>query len=126
MSILAPNPHILYRETHHRDQQHQILSGGNSFILLKNYGFGFDCRKSEGKKRVKKRDWRAEAFWPDLSRPAFVEMEAINDCEQLDQILAKAAETSTPIIIDWMAAWCRKCIYLKPKLEKLAAEYDTK
>ena len=22
-----------------------------------------------------------------------------------------------------MAAWCRKCIYLKPKLEKLAAEY---
>ncbi|KAM7514239.1 hypothetical protein LguiA_003822 [Lonicera macranthoides] len=28
-------------------------------------------------------------------------MEAINDCEQLDQILAKAAEKSTPIIIDW-------------------------
>lgn len=25
-----------------------------------------------------------------------------------------------------MAAWCRKCIYLKPKLEKLAAEYETK
>nr|GMD44618.1 thioredoxin-like 3-1, chloroplastic [Ipomoea batatas] len=25
-----------------------------------------------------------------------------------------------------MAAWCRKCIYLKPKLEKMAAEYDTK
>ncbi|XP_073109894.1 thioredoxin-like 3-1, chloroplastic [Elaeis guineensis] len=22
-----------------------------------------------------------------------------------------------------MAAWCRKCIYLKPKLEKVAAEY---
>ena len=22
-----------------------------------------------------------------------------------------------------MANWCRKCIYLKPKLEKLAAEY---
>lgn len=22
-----------------------------------------------------------------------------------------------------MASWCRKCIYLKPKLEKLAAEY---
>jgi thiol-disulfide isomerase/thioredoxin len=22
-----------------------------------------------------------------------------------------------------MAAWCRKCIYLKPKLEKLAAEF---
>ncbi|XP_048426464.1 thioredoxin-like 3-1, chloroplastic [Pyrus x bretschneideri] len=25
-----------------------------------------------------------------------------------------------------MASWCRKCIYLKPKLEKLAAEYDTR
>lgn len=25
-----------------------------------------------------------------------------------------------------MASWCRKCIYLKPKLEKLAAEYDSK
>ncbi|KAL5716976.1 Thioredoxin-like 3-2 [Ranunculus cassubicifolius] len=22
-----------------------------------------------------------------------------------------------------MATWCRKCIYLKPKLEKLAADY---
>lgn len=28
--------------------------------------------------------------------------------------------------IDRMAAWCRKCIYLKPKLEKLAADYDNK
>lgn len=25
-----------------------------------------------------------------------------------------------------MAAWCRKCIYLKPKLEKLAIEYESK
>ncbi|KAM7497467.1 hypothetical protein LguiA_021881 [Lonicera macranthoides] len=57
--------------------------------------------KTGGKKGVKKRDLRAEAFLLDLSRPSFVEMEAINDCEQLDQILTKAAETSTPIIIDW-------------------------
>ena len=28
-----------------------------------------------------------------------------------------------PLIIVWMASWCRKCIYLKPKLEKLAADY---
>lgn len=27
------------------------------------------------------------------------------------------------IIMCRMASWCRKCIYLKPKLEKLAAEY---
>ncbi|GKV25858.1 hypothetical protein SLEP1_g35238 [Rubroshorea leprosula] len=25
-----------------------------------------------------------------------------------------------------MASWCRKCIYLKPMMEKLAAEFDTK
>lgn len=48
------------------------------------------------------------------------------DCDQLDHILLRARELSQPIVIDWMAAWCRKCIYLKPKLEKLAAEYDTK
>ncbi|XWS66465.1 hypothetical protein CRYUN_Cryun05aG0201800 [Craigia yunnanensis] len=53
-------------------------------------------------------------------------MEPINDCDELDQILLRAQELSQPILIDWMAAWCRKCIYLKPKLEKLAAEYDTK
>lgn len=23
------------------------------------------------------------------------------------------------VIVDWMAKWCRKCIYLKPKLEKM-------
>ncbi|CAH9068225.1 unnamed protein product [Cuscuta epithymum] len=28
--------------------------------------------------------------------------------------------------LPWMAAWCRKCIYLKPKLEKMVAEYDSK
>jgi thioredoxin 1 len=38
---------------------------------------------------------------------------------EFDEVL----ESGNPVIIDWMAAWCRKCIYLKPKLEKLAAEY---
>lgn len=23
------------------------------------------------------------------------------------------------LVVDWMAKWCRKCIYLKPKLERL-------
>ena len=26
------------------------------------------------------------------------------------------------VVVDWMAAWCRKCIYLKPKLEKMFHE----
>ncbi|KAL6138192.1 hypothetical protein ACLB2K_063477 [Fragaria x ananassa] len=53
-------------------------------------------------------------------------MESINDSDHLDHILSQAQQLSQPIVIDWMAAWCRKCIYLKPKLEKLAAEYETK
>lgn len=23
------------------------------------------------------------------------------------------------VVVDWMAKWCRKCIYLKPKLERM-------
>lgn len=129
MSILAPNSYILYRETtHHRDQQQQQLLGnrGGCLSLVKSYGFGFDHGKGGGWKKIVKREMKANGFWPDLSRPSMVEMEPITDCEHLDQILAKATEVQQAIIIDWMAAWCRKCIYLKPKLEKLAAEFDTK
>ncbi|CAN6478066.1 unnamed protein product [Victoria cruziana] len=43
--------------------------------------------------------------------------------DELDQALLQAKEAARPIVIDWMAAWCRKCIYLRPKLEKLAWEY---
>nr|CAD1827153.1 unnamed protein product [Ananas comosus var. bracteatus] len=50
-------------------------------------------------------------------------MEAINGVEELDEVLRRSKELAQPIVIDWMAAWCRKCIYLKPKLEKLAAEF---
>lgn len=53
-----------------------------------------------------------------------VELEAIDSEEQFNSALAQAQERSQPIVVDWMAAWCRKCIYLKPKLEKLAAEFQ--
>ncbi|KAG0593007.1 hypothetical protein KC19_1G297700 [Ceratodon purpureus] len=52
-------------------------------------------------------------------KPTWVEMVQITGEAQFDEVL----ESGNPIIIDWMAAWCRKCIYLKPKLEKLAAEF---
>uniref|UniRef100_A0A5B7BKG2 Putative WCRKC thioredoxin 1 isoform 1 n=1 Tax=Davidia involucrata TaxID=16924 RepID=A0A5B7BKG2_DAVIN len=125
MSVLAPNSHILYREINYRDQQQQFCSSGSCLVLMKSSAFGFDRRKGDGKK-IAKRDLRVHGFWPDLSRPTVVEMEPITDCDHLDQILLQAQQLSRPIIIDWMAAWCRKCIYLKPKLEKLAAEFDTK
>ncbi|VAI51560.1 unnamed protein product [Triticum turgidum subsp. durum] len=55
--------------------------------------------------------------------PAWVELEPIGGEEQLDRALAEAQQRGVPIVVFWTASWCRKCIYLKPKLEKLAAEY---
>ncbi|CAK7342293.1 unnamed protein product [Dovyalis caffra] len=137
MSILAANSPVLYREVYHnRDQQQQLWNGGGgggggngSLLLLQTTSFGrswFDGRNKDFTKRNLKRDWKIAGFWPDTTRPTSVEMEPINDSHQLDKILLQARELSQPIIIDWMASWCRKCIYLKPKLEKLAAEYDTR
>ncbi|KAH7512369.1 hypothetical protein FEM48_Zijuj12G0083700 [Ziziphus jujuba var. spinosa] len=126
MSVLAANSHVLYREIHQRDQHQQLWSGGNFLFQPKTFGLiPFDHRNRDYRK-ISKRDLKVEAFWPDLSRPSVVEMEPINDCDQLDQILSHAQELSHPVLIEWMASWCRKCIYLKPKLEKLAAEFDTK
>ncbi|KAK7861592.1 thioredoxin-like 3-1 [Quercus suber] len=112
MSVIAANAQILYREFHHRDQQQQDSISSRRFFILQrsSSGYWFDRRNRECKKSLR-RDIRADAFWPDLSRPTTVEMEHIND---------KADIASR------MATWCRKCIYLKPKLEKLAAEFDTK
>ncbi|KAE8804026.1 thioredoxin-like 3-2, chloroplastic [Hordeum vulgare] len=55
--------------------------------------------------------------------PAWVELEPIGGEDQLDWALAEAQQRGVPIVVLWTASWCRKCIYLKPKLEKLAAEY---
>ncbi|KAK1428803.1 hypothetical protein QVD17_17643 [Tagetes erecta] len=125
MSILSPNSHLLYTQLHHRDVQQPNWSNGCCSNPSKTCGFGFDRRKNDQFKKIVKRDCKVEAFW-DVSRPAFVEMEPITDSDHLDVVLEQAKQVSQPIVIDWMAAWCRKCIYLKPKLEKLAAEYDTK
>ncbi|KAK8715651.1 hypothetical protein V6N13_042979 [Hibiscus sabdariffa] len=126
MSVLAANSQILYPEIY----QQQLWNNGSCLFSPKNSGFSgpgacWSDRKWK-KKTLRRRDCRVEALWPDLSRPTTIEMEPINDCDQLDQILAAAQQLSHPILIDWMAAWCRKCIYLKPKLEKLAAEFHTK
>ncbi|KAJ1281648.1 hypothetical protein BS78_04G321800 [Paspalum vaginatum] len=55
--------------------------------------------------------------------PEWVELEPIASEQELDRVLAEAQQLDLPIVLLWMASWCRKCIYLKPKLEKLAAEY---
>ncbi|XP_054784218.1 thioredoxin-like 3-1, chloroplastic [Prosopis cineraria] len=127
MSAIAACSHIICRENY----QHQrlISSGGTNLFSLKSSAWTgwIERRKRETEgKRIGKRNVRVKALWPDLSRPAVLEMESITDADHLDRILQSAQQNSQPILIDWMAAWCRKCIYLKPKLEKLAAEYHNK
>ncbi|KAK3232494.1 hypothetical protein Dsin_004375 [Dipteronia sinensis] len=66
--------------------------------------------------------------------PVSVQLQSINSETLFDRIVAEAQQLQEPLIIVCfgrigfmgicrMASWCRKCIYLKPKLEKLAANY---
>ncbi|XXG45415.1 hypothetical protein AAC387_Pa02g0502 [Persea americana] len=59
----------------------------------------------------------------DLDAPTSIDLQPISSEEQFDRTIAEAQQLEEPIIVVWMAGWCRKCIYLKPKLEKLAADY---
>ncbi|GAB4854975.1 Thioredoxin-like 3-2, chloroplastic [Ancistrocladus abbreviatus] len=57
------------------------------------------------------------------SMPVSIELLPICSESEFDQVLEEAQQLQQALIIVWMASWCRKCIYLKPKLEKLAASY---
>ncbi|KAI4310650.1 hypothetical protein MLD38_035613 [Melastoma candidum] len=87
------------------------------------YGFRRRCRQ---KRKVLDRFPIAAAFWPDSAGHTVEEMESIESEEQFDLVLHRSQELSQPVLVDWMAAWCRKCIYLKPKLEKLSSDYKDK
>ncbi|XP_021833898.1 thioredoxin-like 3-2, chloroplastic [Prunus avium] len=56
-------------------------------------------------------------------KPISVELVPISGETQFDRVIAQAQQLEESVVVVWMASWCRKCIYLKPKLEKLAAEY---
>ncbi|WCJ21790.1 WCRKC thioredoxin 2 [Euphorbia peplus] len=65
-----------------------------------------------------------ERTLPELDdSPVSVELLPISGETHFDRIIAEAQQLDGSLIIVWMASWCRKCIYLKPKLEKLAADY---
>ncbi|GAV62528.1 Thioredoxin domain-containing protein [Cephalotus follicularis] len=55
--------------------------------------------------------------------PASIQLEPICSETQFDRVIAEAQQLEQSVIVVWMASWCRKCIYLKPKLEKLACDY---
>ncbi|XP_077221789.1 thioredoxin-like 3-2, chloroplastic isoform X2 [Tasmannia lanceolata] len=59
----------------------------------------------------------------DIDTPVSIELEPIVSEGQFDRIIAEAQQLEEAVIFVWMAGWCRKCIYLKPKLEKLAVDY---
>ncbi|KAG9459828.1 hypothetical protein H6P81_004336 [Aristolochia fimbriata] len=127
MSVLTANSRIICGEFQRREQSNANSCCCVSVLSSGGYGtcsLGRDWGKREG--NVSRRSVKAEAFWQQLSRPDSVEMEPITGVDHFDEILRQAQELSQPILVDWMANWCRKCIYLKPKLEKLAAEYSDK
>ncbi|KAL5707853.1 hypothetical protein ACHQM5_018708 [Ranunculus cassubicifolius] len=128
-AVSLANSQVFCREIFNKDHQIQQFCSGNHWVSLVNSaGFwGESISKREGRRKTR-RGVSSEAFWETTAKPTSVVMEPITSTEHLDKILLKAQEMSLPqpIIIDWMANWCRKCIYLKPKLEKLAAEFDTK
>lgn len=105
MSVLAPNSHILLREVYcvnkEKEPQHHLLSGG-SYPLSQRHCWL--TRRRSGfveYQKIVKRKARVAAFFSDFTRPAFVEMESIDNMDQLDVILQRSAELSQSVIIDW-------------------------
>ncbi|KAF3336590.1 thioredoxin-like 3-1 [Carex littledalei] len=126
MAAFTQNSFLPYRELCTREYGMQ-LSNGRCCSVVGSSGRGL-VRRLESDRIIIKRKARVEvqksgAFWQNASKPTSVDMESINSLEEFEEILRQSQENSQPIIVDWMAAWCRKCIYLKPKLEKLAAEF---
>ncbi|KAK4793686.1 hypothetical protein SAY86_024121 [Trapa natans] len=54
--------------------------------------------------------------------PVSIDLQPLNE-SNFDRVIAEAQQLDESVVIVWMASWCRKCIVLKPKLEKLAADY---
>ena len=103
MPVLVPNCQVICRDLYLGHHQLQISRNGCCIFLLKSSGYGLESRKKGGDcQRVKKRrEIRAQALWPQLSKPTEVQMEPIKDCEHLDQVLEEARQRNQPIVIDW-------------------------
>ncbi|XP_020526077.1 thioredoxin-like 3-1, chloroplastic isoform X2 [Amborella trichopoda] len=136
MAVLAANSHLSYKDFCHADQPVTVHPLSSSYMVSVSGVFSSmrpeesvvasPKGRSRRERKFVKSGVRSRAFWQNVSRPSSIELEAIVGLEELDQALKQAQDLSQPIVIEWMAAWCRKCIYLKPKLEKLAAEYHTR
>ncbi|XP_038891539.1 thioredoxin-like 3-2, chloroplastic isoform X2 [Benincasa hispida] len=55
--------------------------------------------------------------------PVSIELKSICSELEFDKAIADAEKRNELVILVWMANWCRNYIYLKPQLERLAADY---
>lgn len=104
MSIIASYSHFVYQKLHHRDEHYisSFVSAKDSPFWRKScFGNILIENRNREERKIRRRNFRVESMWPDLSRPSTVEMEVLNDSEQLDQILVHAQQNSEPVIIDW-------------------------
>ncbi|XP_044947863.1 thioredoxin-like 3-1, chloroplastic [Hordeum vulgare subsp. vulgare] len=126
MLLLALGPRVLHCATARDPAPHPSLAAACSTVGGAARCLGVS-RGSDGGHGTRRgvgggRGVRAEAayFW-DVSVP--VEMGEIHSMDTLDAALASFVDHNQPTNVDWMASWCRKCIYLKPKMEKIAGEF---
>ncbi|XP_040376240.1 thioredoxin-like 3-1, chloroplastic [Oryza brachyantha] len=120
-ALMAPGPRVLRVREAAPAAACSTVAGGAAGRPLGMWSGGGGKVGSRRRRRERGDGVRAEAYFWDVSRP--VEMEEIDSMDKLDDALRWSVENKQPIIIDWMASWCRKCIYLKPRLEKIAGEY---
>ncbi|CAN6461458.1 unnamed protein product [Victoria cruziana] len=97
--------------------QFVVHGGRNPLIVSARAGSSFLGKRSLGARgRL-----NIQGVPQDLDLPSSMALARIDSEEQFDRIIAEAQHHGELLIIVWAASWCRKCIYLKPKLEKLAS-----
>ncbi|XP_071711588.1 thioredoxin-like 3-2, chloroplastic isoform X2 [Rutidosis leptorrhynchoides] len=118
-------------------QAPKSLNVQSNRVLYSTYGFVSDYYESfkinKGNNHVNNRVVRMKSL-TDFSQQGSIlglhdgdavsiALKPILNENQFDHVIAEAQQLDESVVILWMANWCRKCIYLKPKLEKLAAHY---
>ncbi|XP_020525556.1 thioredoxin-like 3-1, chloroplastic isoform X2 [Amborella trichopoda] len=101
-----------------RVTQHFLIADNSSGCMVSNHVD--PCKRGQS---LIMATWSVEGASQDVELPSSIELEPITSEKQFDRVIAEAQDLEESVIILWMASWCRKCVYLKPKLEKLATEY---